>query len=87
MVYLNQNEEELASWKYIGVQSIYYGGADKNATEIAWYEIIRDGISGVQTGTKRGTPVIFNLSGQRVQTPQRGLYIIDGRKVIVGNRR
>ena len=87
MVYLNQNEEELASWKYIGVQSIYYGGADKNATEIAWYEIIRDGISSVQTGTKRGTPVIFNLSGQRVQTPQRGLYIIDGRKVIVGNRR
>lgn len=82
-VYLNQDDETLASWKYIGVQSIYYGAGEEHASEIGWFELPTDGIGSVEAVAKNGNPVIYNLSGQRVQKPQRGLYIIDGRKVIV----
>lgn len=82
-VYLNQDDETLASWKYIGVQSIYYGAGEEHASEIGWFELTIDGIGSVEAGAKNGNPVIYNLSGQRVQKPQRGLYIIDGRKVVV----
>jgi hypothetical protein len=34
----------------------------------------------VQNGKLQG---IFNLSGQRVQKPVKGLYIINGKKVLV----
>ena len=29
------------------------------------------------------TAVVYNLSGQRVQNPQKGLYIVNGRKVVM----
>ena len=35
------------------------------------------------TSTKSGKAVIYNLKGQRVQTMTRGLYIRDGKKIIV----
>ena len=31
-----------------------------------------------------GKRVIYNLSGQRVANPTRGIYIVDGRKVVIG---
>lgn len=35
-IYLNQGEEEIASWDKIGIQSIYYGGGEVNKSNIAW---------------------------------------------------
>ena len=38
--------------------------------------------NGGQTGIDRDAPV-YNLSGQRVYNPTRGLYIVNGRKVVI----
>ncbi|MBR5395023.1 MAG: choice-of-anchor J domain-containing protein [Bacteroidaceae bacterium] len=35
-VYLNQGEEEIATWSKIGIQTIYYGGGEVNKSAIAW---------------------------------------------------
>ena len=41
-------------------------------------------IDNVQTTTLSGQRVIYNLRGQRVTNPTRGIYILDGRKVVIG---
>ena len=41
-------------------------------------------IDNVQTTTLSGHRVIYNLRGQRVTNPTRGIYIVDGRKVVIG---
>ena len=38
-------------------------------------------IEGVEA--ENNTDVIYNLSGQRVQKAQRGLYIVNGKKLMV----
>jgi len=80
-VYLNQDAEEIASWKKIGVQSIYYGGDECNKSNIVWYET-STGIASVLQSEKNAA-VIYNLAGQRVQNAQKGLYIVNGKKVMV----
>lgn len=40
------------------------------------------GISGIENETT-GDNVIYNLSGQRVEKPTKGLYIINGKKVLI----
>ena len=40
-------------------------------------------IDNVQTTTLSGQRVIYNLSGQRVTNPTRGIYIVDGKKVLL----
>lgn len=43
-----------------------------------------DGIDFVQTTTKLdGQRVIYDLSGRRVTNPTKGIYIVDGRKVVI----
>lgn len=43
-----------------------------------------DGIDVVQTNTRLdGQRVIYDLSGRRVTNPTRGIYIVDGRKVVI----
>lgn len=44
---------------------------------------INDGIHSATTDGKNGTQSIYDLQGRRIAVPQRGLYIINGRKVIV----
>ena len=39
MLYLNQPADEIASWKRIGLQSIYRGGGEENVSEIDWFDI------------------------------------------------
>ena len=79
-VYLNQDAEEIASWTKIGVQSIYYGGDECNKSNIVWAET-GTGIASLQESEK--TSVIYNIAGQRVQKAQKGLYIVNGKKVVV----
>lgn len=40
-------------------------------------------IDNVQTTTLSGQRVIYNLRGQRVTNPTRGIYIVDGKKVLL----
>ena len=37
LVFLNQPEDEIASWTNIGVQTIYTGGGETKVSPIAWY--------------------------------------------------
>ena len=41
------------------------------------------GIQTVQNSELKGSGEYYNLSGQRVATPQKGLYIVNGKKVLV----
>lgn len=84
MIYLNQGADEISSWTKIGVQSIYTGGGERHESEIGWYEIedevYEDGIVGVKSQMSN---VIYDMQGRRVSKPTHGLYIINGKKVLV----
>ena len=41
------------------------------------------GIKGVETATEAENAVIYNLAGQRVANPTKGIYIVNGKKVLV----
>ena len=84
MIYLNQGADEISSWTKIGVQSIYTGGGERHDSEIGWYEIedevYEDGIVGVKSQMSN---VIYDMQGRRVSKPTHGLYIVNGKKVLV----
>ena len=46
-VYLNM---DYSTWKRVGVQSIYVGGGETNASEIGWYTIIRPTVTELPEG-------------------------------------
>ena len=73
--------EAVANWTKIGIQSIYYGGGECNKSSIVWSEKLTTGIADVKIDTKNA--VIFDLQGRRVSNPGKGLYIVDGKKVVL----
>ena len=80
-IYFQDTTEECATWTKIGVQSIYYGAGETHKTDIAW--LATTGISTVKWDGKTGKVAIYNVAGQRLNTPQKGLNIINGCKVVV----
>jgi hypothetical protein len=69
----------------------YYIEASGEAYGLTYLEFLKMGLAegegtpvGIQqnTATVRNAGNIFNLQGQRMNTMQKGLYIIDGKKVI-----
>ena len=78
--------EAVMTWKKIGVQSIYYGGGERNVSNIVWMDNPAydpsTGISSVMSNNQK-EDVIYNLSGQRVQKAQKGIYIVNGKKIAV----
>lgn len=57
--------------------------AKKQVKSVTEYEIddITDGISGINA--ENGNQTIYNIAGQRVSKAQKGLYIVNGKKVLV----
>ena len=47
------------------------------------YEKVETGVKYVQTVTLDGSSDIYNLNGQKVSQPERGIYIKDGKKIVV----
>ena len=83
-VYFEEEDEEFTSWTKVGVQSIYYGGGEVHKSNIVWKEnAAATGINNVKVDTDTEKAVIYNLAGQRLQRPQKGLNIINGRKVVM----
>jgi len=83
--YIN-TEDNIATWKKIGVQSIYYGGGECNKSNIVWienpiYDETVVGISQVNAETAK-VNVVFDLQGRRVAKVGKGLYIVNGKKVV-----
>ncbi len=67
----------------MGVQSIYYGGGERNVSNIVWNDgDITTGIANVNV-EKKNADVIYDLQGRRVVNATKGLYIMDGKKVVV----
>ena len=92
IIYFEDAPEELNSWTKVGIQSIYKGGDEEHKSNVVWLENgtyeddqegDNDGISDISAELKAGKATIFNLAGQRLGAPQKGLNIINGRKVAV----
>jgi len=77
----------LATAKNIGAGKAYLETTVALATNadsrVAW--IFADGTTGIKTTnlTNDTNETIYNLNGQRVAAPQKGLYIVNGKKVIM----
>ena len=84
-VYLNM---PIDSWYRIGIKSIYTGGGETHETEIQWLTLkekeIIDGINDIFADKNA---IIYNMSGQKLDKARKGLHIINGRKVVVKNKR
>lgn len=52
-----------------------------NALRFSFGEVT--GIDGIESGEQPATGVYYDLSGRRVKTPAKGIYVKDGKKVIV----
>lgn len=93
IIYFEETTEELSTWTKVGIQSIYYGEGECNKSNVVWLENGSGenpggeedpavGISDIHA-SKGGKTSIFNIVGQRLSTPQKGMNIINGRKVVV----
>ena len=45
--------------------------------------IVLDGLDEVRSKTNDGRGVYFDLQGRRVTQPQKGIYIVNGKKVVI----
>lgn len=65
---------------------ILFGTDEKNTLAkiiIGSGEEETDGINGVQTSAEQEKDVIYDLSGRRVSAPRQGIYIVNGKKVLI----
>ena len=86
VVYFEEEIAEFQTWTKIGIQSIYYGGGERHASNVVWMDNSQyeaTGISNINADLKAGKAVIYNINGQRLDTPRKGLNIINGRKVVM----
>ena len=82
-IYFYDDAAVFEGWAKVGVQSIYYGGDEVRKSAISWIETpFYTGIDNIATGQTTGK-AIYNISGQRIVAPAKGLNIINGQKVII----
>jgi hypothetical protein len=76
-VALLQADEELQSWKKIGIQSVYRGGDVENKTDINWYALEKYWvITGIQVVNPVARSVKFyDLQGRMAGSSSKGLFI------------
>ena len=83
-IYFQDGVEECNTWTKVGIQSVYYGGGECNKSAVDWIENPNaSGISDIAADAEAGKCVIYNIAGQRMDAPRKGLNIINGRKVLV----
>ena len=83
---MDNNYGEHGEIKADGTYNIYFrpdgnGGDDWFYSVIYVVSSLTDGINTVSTAAQNA--VIFNMAGQRVMNAQKGLYIINGKKVVI----
>lgn len=81
-IYVSLNSPT-ATYDRMGVQTIYRGGNVVNRTEISWFDIRRNAIRDIEEADRASYDVLYNLSGQRVGHAAKGIYIRNGRKIVV----
>lgn len=70
----------------IGIQSIYYGGDERQETDIYYTLPVSVGIEAVQDSESKAQNKVFDLSGRRFSSSSalpKGIYIKNGKKFIV----
>ena len=84
VVYFEEEIAEFQTWSKIGIQSIYYGCGEKRTSNVVWMDNSEaTGISNIPADMKAGKAVIYNINGQRLDAPRKGLNIINGKKVVM----
>lgn len=75
-------EQKLADTDRLMIQCNKEGGDPFNFTSVV---LVNKTITGIKTiqGSAKTSEVAFNLAGQRLAQPTKGLYIINGKKVFV----
>lgn len=63
---------------YLAVKTEQAGGAKGFA-----FNDMATGIKSIAADTENGNAIIYNLSGQRVNKAQKGIYIVNGKKVVI----
>ena len=82
-IYFYDDATVFEGWAKVGVQSIYYGADEVRKSAISWIETpFYTGIDNITTGQTTGK-AIYNISGQRIVAPAKGLNIINGQKVMI----
>ena len=74
---------KLADVDRLMVQCNKEGGSPFNFTAIVLVKKESTGIAQVSSQQTAGSGHYFNLAGQRVAQPTKGLYIINGKKIVV----
>ena len=83
-IYFYEDAPVYEAWSKVGIQTIYYGGSECKKSNISWIDNPQaTGICNIENDANNGKATIFNLGGQRLSAPQKGLNIINGRKVIL----
>ena len=81
---LNGNSLKAANGQTVGTKKAYLQlSAQATASRILIFDDDATGISDVKSQKTDATGEYFNLSGQRVAQPTKGLYIVNGKKVII----
>ena len=77
--------EESLQWSKLGVQTVYKAGGKENCSDITWYELTEGDVDAITTqmNTCKGAAVVYDLQGRRVAEPGKGLYIVNGKKVVL----
>ena len=83
--YIYFKQPDYSTWKKIGLQAIYNGAGECNKSDVFWIEnpFFTTGISELMPEMKSDKTLIFNLAGQRLTAPRKGLNIINGKKVMM----
>jgi hypothetical protein len=84
LIFLMQGNETIRTWKRLGVKSTYTAGGETRSSAIGWFDVQKyfTGISTPQTSLKSQAD-FFNLQGQKIKSVKKGLYIKNGRKIVV----
>ena len=83
-IFIEEAVEELNTWAKVGIQSIYYGGNECHKSNIVWKENGNyTDIAGVRSENEAVKGNIYNIAGQRVSNATKGIYIVNGKKVVV----
>ena len=82
-IYFYDDAPVFDTWEKIGIQSIYYGAGECRKSAIVWENNPTTDIAHINAAQPAGKAAIFNLAGQRIDSPRKGLNIINGRKVVI----
>lgn len=66
-----------------GLQTVYYGGGERNTSDIVWLSGELTGIHDLTSDRKAAATFLYNLFGQRVNASAKGLVIRNDKKVLV----